>query len=396
MIHQDTSISLQPLTVLVGPNGGGKSALFDAMLNFSMLSRGNIQQAFGPYPYSYRATIYRGSSDISRIGFEVLMSEAKDSDIQLKYQLKYSQTENQTFTIFDEKLTQIPGDKTIFDRSEVDRYPDLSRLKLEGDRSLFSAVRMRSTSSESEINNLLEYLTKQISKFNKFLLEPSTLAAPSRLPDLVSESTTALPPRIGHRGEDLAATLYFLSETEHPSYSMICEKVRELVPEFSGFGFSAVGTDRIAFAVKYSDPRESIPSVRLSAGTLIYIGLIVLVLTPNRPPVLMIEEPENALTPQAIKAFYQAVRGLAFNEDPDQRSQILLSSHSPFVICEAWNGEDRDFIHQVRVKDGKALVRKFSSIIEEQGIHLGKDEDGQRNILSLKNAEEIMSGYLSE
>jgi ABC-type Mn2+/Zn2+ transport system ATPase subunit len=27
--------------VLIGPNGGGKSALFDAILNFSMLSRGS-------------------------------------------------------------------------------------------------------------------------------------------------------------------------------------------------------------------------------------------------------------------------------------------------------------------------------------------------------------------
>jgi len=65
MIHQDTSIDLDPITVLVGANGGGKSALFDAMLNFSMLSRGNIRQAFGPYPYSFSATRYRAASDVS-------------------------------------------------------------------------------------------------------------------------------------------------------------------------------------------------------------------------------------------------------------------------------------------------------------------------------------------
>ena len=109
----------------------------------------------------------------------------------------------------------------------------------------------------------------------------------------------------------------------------------------------------------------------------------------------MVEEPENGLTPQAIKAFYRSVRSLAFNDDGKSRSQLLLSSHSPFVICEAWNGEDRDFIHQVKVADGRACVRKFSDVIEDLKIQLSKDSQGNRTRLSLNNAEEIMSGYLS-
>ncbi|MGH7393095.1 MAG: AAA family ATPase [Candidatus Rokuibacteriota bacterium] len=152
-------------------------------------------------------------------------------------------------------------------------------------------------------------------------------------------------PRIGYRGEDLAATLYHLSETRDRALESIREKVKLIDPHFTDFEFNTVGTDRIGFSAVYSDPRQTVPSVRLSAGTLVYIGLIALVTTSNRPPVLMVEEPENGLTPQAVKAFYESVRALANNEDPAQRSQVLISSHSPFVICEAWNGEDRDFIY---------------------------------------------------
>jgi predicted ATPase len=109
----------------------------------------------------------------------------------------------------------------------------------------------------------------------------------------------------------------------------------------------------------------------------------------------MIEEPENGLTPQAVKSFYGAVRALAYNDDPEHRSQVLLSSHSPYVICEAWNGEDRDFIHQVKVLDGKAQIRKFSAVVADQQIQLRKDKVGERTVLGLVNAEEIMAGYLS-
>lgn len=398
MIHQDTAINLEPLTVLVGPNGGGKSALFDAMLNFSMLSRGNLRQAFGPYPYSFNATRYRGASSVSRIGFEITMSKTRDSDDQLAYKIDYAQQgfseDRPTFMIFSETLTRRNGE-TIFDRSDPDHYDITKQIHLDNDRSLFSAVRVRSVTAADAIDPLLDYLTQQISRFNKFRLDPSVLAAPSRLPELISEPNSMSAPRIGYHGEDLAATLYYLSETSNSTLQVIREKVQELIPEFDDFEFSTVGTDRIAFGVKYSDRREMVPSVRLSSGMLIYVGLIALVSIPNRPPVLMIEEPENGLTPQAVKAFYEAVRRLAFNENPDDRSQVLLSSHSPFVICEAWNGDDRDFIHQVRVTDGKAVVRKFSNAVESLGIQLAKDGAGKRTHLSLKNAEDIMSGYLS-
>jgi len=77
--------------VLIGPNGGGKSALFDAILNFSMLSRGSIKQAFGHYPYSYMATKCRSAVPYERIGFDVVMSKTQSQAERLTYTINYSQ-----------------------------------------------------------------------------------------------------------------------------------------------------------------------------------------------------------------------------------------------------------------------------------------------------------------
>jgi predicted ATPase len=109
---------------------------------------------------------------------------------------------------------------------------------------------------------------------------------------------------------------------------------------------------------------------------------------------MLIEEPENGLTPTALREFYKAARELAYREDGPS-SQILLSSHSPFIICEAWNGEDRDFIHQFKVENGHTVIRNFSAVIKEAGAVLAKDDAGKPTHLSLRNAELLMAGYLS-
>jgi predicted ATPase len=402
LVHRDSTIRLDPLTVLVGANGGGKSALFDAMLNFSMISRGNIRQAFGPYPYSFKATLTRGINPVSRIGFRVSMARSSNDGEWLDYEIAYAQQgafdDQPTFTIFQERLTKQPGNVVLFDRNDPDQYPIAHAVRLEDDRSIFAAIRLANLAKDDPaIDPLVAYCTREISRFNKFRLDPVVLAQPNRLPEPATTSGSPSPPtpRLGYHGEDLAATLYALSQADDPALEVIRQRVREVDPNFSDFDFNSVGTDRIAFSSVYTDSRSAIPSVRLSAGNLTYIGLITLVSTENRPPVMMIEEPENGLTPQAVKAFYNAVHSLAYHADENERSQIIISSHSPFVICEAWNGEDRNFIHQVKVENGQALIRRFQEVIDGHGIQLQRDDAGQRSVLSLRNAELVMSGYMA-
>jgi predicted ATPase len=193
----------------------------------------------------------------------------------------------------------------------------------------------------------------------------------------------------------VAATLYFLEQTGSQALSQITAGLKKALPDFTGFEFNTVGAQRIGFSMRFSDSRESMPAPRLSDGQLLVVGLMTLLYGPDRPPVLMIEEQETGLTSLVQREVYAAVRSLAFGEPPN-RSQVLISSHSPFVLCEAWNGEDRDFVHQVKVEDGHAVVRQFKDAVAAQGINLlAKDEYGKRGHLGLRTAEELMSGYLA-
>src|SRR5262245_61513809 len=91
MVHRTTTVELYPITVFVGPNGGGKSALFDALVNFSMVSRGRISQAFGPGPYSFLSKRYAGAGRSARIAYQVTMGENSSATERLNYEIAYAQ-----------------------------------------------------------------------------------------------------------------------------------------------------------------------------------------------------------------------------------------------------------------------------------------------------------------
>ncbi len=391
MIHRNTRLTLSPITVLVGPNGGGKSSLFDAILNFSMLARGSLRQAFGHYPYSYAATKCRHAANFERVGFEVEMSATRAADQRLRYEINYSQKgfaepNNPAFDIAQEYLADSAG-AVLFDRNNPAQSPLTAAKGFVGDDyGILAATRKAVLEGRAAEHQAVADCAKEIGRFNRFRLAPNELSRPSRMP----ETSEASAPRLGYEGEDLASCLYYMSETEDPALAQITDEVRGLLPEFDGFEFNVVGVDRVAFSMKFSDGRGSINAARMSHGNLIFLGLMVLTYSQNRPPVMLIEEPENGLTPAALKRFYDAARRLALRPEQEQPSQVLISSHSPFVICEAWNGNDRDFIHQITVRDGICVARPLSEVIAENRIVTAAD-----GRLGLRNAEELMCGYYS-
>ena len=401
LIHSRSTIAPRPLTVLVGPNGGGKSALFDAMLNFSMLARGNIRQAFGPFPFSFAAKLSHASLPPRRIGFEVELSKSYEDPCRVRYKIDYAQSFPPVpggapgFFIFTERLSK--GGAVIFDREDPGDSPLKSAVRLiENDRGIFAAIRQAHMAGESaDLDPVLLYLAQSISRFNKFRLNPHTMAFPSYLPSAsAGDSPKPIPPvRLGYEGEDLHSLLFWLSENKHPALDVIEQEVAASIDGFQAFEFDTVGTEKIAFSVRFGDERGAVPAANLSHGMLMFIGLIALVASPNRPPVLFIEEPENGLTPRSTLAFYRTVRALAYGGREGEQSQVFISSHSPFVICCAWNGDDRSFIHQVHVRDGRAEILPFPKWVQDTGVHLQKDKSGERTILSLRLADQLMSDY---
>lgn len=75
-----------------------------------------------------------------------------------------------------------------------------------------------------------------------------------------------------------------------------------------------------------SNFNASIPATRLSDGTLRYLSLLAILLHPNPPPLICIEEPELGLHPDILPTLIDLLKEAA------QKTQIIITTHSTDLI----------------------------------------------------------------
>src|SRR5919112_1202550 len=72
LIHEETEISPRDVTVLVGANGSGKSALIDDLFLAGRLARGPIERSFEPRgPWSFDARRRHGAPEDAPVGLSL-------------------------------------------------------------------------------------------------------------------------------------------------------------------------------------------------------------------------------------------------------------------------------------------------------------------------------------
>lgn len=392
MIHRRTELDLFPMTVFVGPNNSGKSSLFDALLNLSRVCSDPITGAFPTGPYSYRSRHHHGDENDEPIGFEAEISRTADDEQALVYELAYRQVSwsagQATYEITRERLHELPGGGVIFDRAAGEMTLDpVIHTFIDSQTTFFAALRTAYFERRLSREGLLGYVAANISRFGKFRLDPTLLSKPAPIPELLAPAGTRLaPPRMRYEGEGLAGVLYFLDKTRDPRMDAIVDRIASAVDGFGGFEFNAVPNDFVVFSARFSDSRELVEAPNLSAGTLSLIGWLTLLMRGDRQPLMMLEEPELGLTPRSTQAVYDAAREVVTSAT--DRSQLMISSHSPRVLCWAATDFGTDQVFVIEPEHGAAQVLTYEALLArpELGIDFAR-------AMSVETANQAMHGF---
>ncbi|HEY3781026.1 MAG TPA: AAA family ATPase [Fimbriimonadaceae bacterium] len=122
----------------------------------------------------------------------------------------------------------------------------------------------------------------------------------------------------------------------------LIEKLRDFLPGATGYEAVVEGGSIQLFV---QEGRVITPAVRLSDGTLKYLCLIAVLLQPDPPPLVCIEEPEIGLHPDVLPGLAELLI------EASDRMQLIVTTHSDIlvdalsdlpeviIVCEKTNGD---------------------------------------------------------
>jgi predicted ATPase len=310
-------------TILVGKNGSGKSNFVDvfAFLSECMTSplqsvfdnRGGIQAVRNRTP---------GGGYPANLGIRADFRLPDESGRTGHYAFEVRGLANYSFEVAREQcvLTSDAGQRVWFDRTGSSFRTSLAGLRPAIDPQSLALLVVGGVEQ-------LAPLLRAFAAMRVYAIEP-TLIREMQDPDsgLV----------LRRDGSNVSSVLLELGRRDPEVIDRVCEILSAIVP-----GTTSVRPIRhgkkltLKFTQQWAEGRTiDFEAFTMSDGTLRALGMLAAVMQQPAPSLLAIEEPEATIHPGALGAILDLIQMAA------QRSQVIVTTHSPELLDAKWIGPD--------------------------------------------------------
>ena len=341
---------LTPMTVVIGKNGVGKSALFDA---------------FGFLADALKSGVEEACDARGRGGFEKLRTQGQTGPISFEVYYKSRADAQPIIYLIDIKADEAGRPYVPFEAMVENRKDGPLRCFLileKGQGTVWKGNRGGEIDETAEGFDFSEYLKSQkegkthfrdaepIELEDRRKLGIATLGALKEHPRIVAfrrfiegwylsyfapDAARSLPlagpqQHLNVHGDNLGNVVQFM-EREHPErFQSILDDIAERIP-----GIDKIATERTTdgrLLLKFNDKGFQDPfyAQQMSDGTLKVFAYLLLLHDPTPPPFLCIEEPENGLYHKLLETLTREFREHA--DRRDNGSQVFITTHQPYLV----------------------------------------------------------------
>ncbi|MGL5981564.1 MAG: AAA family ATPase [Phocaeicola sp.] len=324
---RELKLPLNRLNVLIGSNGVGKSNF----ISFFELVKAIYEQRFGSYTLSkggIDSLLYQGRKISDKISGLIDFN----NNNAFYFFLKPSQSKKG----FIEETGDYFNAKGVTDKI----YSNWS--KAVWDNAVEESALIESTAFRAQ------YLKKYLNSFTVYHFHDTSSTSPMRGSCELNNNEY-----LRDDGSNLAAYLYRIQQTDEKAFRLFEGVVRSIAPYFKRFKLKpdSINPDKINLEWEEVDSDMYLDGYNFSDGTLRFIALAILLLQPEAPEIIIIDEPELGLHPAAINKLAALVKRASM------KSQIILSTQSTNLV----NCFEVDDIIVVDREENQSVFRHLST-----------------------------------
>jgi predicted ATPase len=338
---KELSLILQPINILIGANGSGKSN-FLSFFDF-------LKQAYNRNLQEF----------VALKGIDTFFHKGDKVTDEISTRLYFPNTNGYSFTLKK-------GDAGFIFTKEGMWYGNNPFVNNPVDVASFgpeSVLRFQTIPRA-------EYIRKYLNQLAKYHFHDTGENSPFNKESNIENDKYYL----YEKGSNMGTYLYSIQKENPIVYGLIVKTIQSIAPYFLDFFFrpETNGNLKLRWQSKHSSTIYGVND--LSDGTIRFIALSTLFLQPNLPETIVIDEPELGLHPTAIAKLAGLIKSVAA-----KGCQVIIATQSTDLISHF---EPEDII-TVDQKNGESVFERLDS--EKLKIWLEDytiDDLWKRNIIS--------------
>jgi predicted ATPase len=311
---------LDPVTLLIGNTGTGKSSALDAFsfvsdcyrhgVDFACLKRGGFDAIYshgskGSLSFGFH---YRQNDELEAVTYALSVVCTKNKTPFIESELLAYQRGKESLPIFFLQN----GTRSIRYLAPDERIGNTELTKIE-----FTDFRNLGLAS-LESHPRFPVLASLRNLFENWILSDFT-------PDPARGLDLSLPRRHeSPRGLNLSGLVGYVLNRYGSEGESFFQRIATLIPNVETILIDSTQTDKPRLVFKMSGSQQPVPITLLSAGTIRYFAYIILLEENNPAPLIILEEPENGLDQVHCWKLLEQIHHVF---DNSQNSQLLMTTH---------------------------------------------------------------------